>query len=143
MNPLSSIFAFFKGLRALIMGERTGINFGITADYPRVEIHSILEGERQDKDGNLREITCTVECLSTESMTSVLDMNAENLSRAITSALSLEGNWTVIDIIPGQGQVMPEVSDTNKVLYRLLQEVRAFIDYVPETETEEDSEETE
>ena len=47
--------------------RREGVHVGGTAGYPRIDCHSFTEGERQDKDGRLRQISCTVECMSNRS----------------------------------------------------------------------------
>ena len=76
----SALGAVFKGLRFAL--TRTGVYVGGTAEYPRVEIHSVTESEWMDK-GWLKRITCVVECISDRRMVDVVEMNQDNLSRML------------------------------------------------------------
>ena len=120
----SALGAVFKGLRATL--TRSGVNVGGTADYPRVEIHSVTESEWLDK-GTIKRITCVVECISNKRMTDVLDMNEENLRRMLSNSLMLSSEWNVFGIVPGQAQELTEVSETNAILYRLMQNVTIYV----------------
>lgn len=107
--------------------KRDGVKVGYGAGYPRVELHSFTEGARLDKEGQLREMTFTVEAISDRSETECSMLNEDNL-RILTSAeLNLGNDWQCIRIIPEQLQDQTEVSDTDSVLYRLLQSYRLFI----------------
>ena len=77
---IGAIGSVYKALRSAL--TRTGVNVGGTADYPRVEIHSIVESAWLDK-GSVKTITCIVECISDRRMQDVLDMNEENLKRML------------------------------------------------------------
>ena len=107
--------------------QRNGVYVGRTAGYPRVEVHSYIEGERLDKDGRLRSVTCTVESMSNRSKAEAGEMNEENLRLLSETELELEG-WTCLGVEPGILQDIDEVSDTQKVLYRLLQEITVFME---------------
>ncbi len=107
--------------------SRSGITVGKTAKVPRVEIHSIREGERLDKDGALRQISVIVESISNTSLGNATTMNEDNLKLLTENELELSG-WTCLGIIPVQLQDLTESSDTNKILYRLLQEVTIFLE---------------
>ena len=121
--------------------SRSGVTVGKTAKVPRVEIHSIREGERLDKDGALRQISVIVESISHTSRGNATTMNEDNLKLLTENELELSG-WTCLGIIPVQLQDLTESSDTNKILYRLLQEVSIFLektktDTLPETPAQE------
>ena len=121
--------------------SRSGVTVGKTAKVPRVEIHSIREGERLDKDGALRQISVIVESISNTSLGNATTMNEDNLKLLTENELELSG-WTCLGIIPVQLQDLTESSDTNKILYRLLQEVSIFLektktDTLPETPAQE------
>lgn len=107
--------------------SRSGVTVGKTAKVPRVEIHSIREGERLDKDGALRQISVIVESISNTSLGNATTMNEDNLKLLTENELELSG-WTCLGIIPVQLQDLTESSDTNKILYRLLQEVTIFLE---------------
>ena len=77
----SAIGAVYKALRARL--TREGIHVGSTADYPRVEIHSITESEWMDKGHTLKSISCIVECISARRMQDVMEMSEENLARML------------------------------------------------------------
>lgn len=120
---------------------RQGVTIGKTAKYPRVEIHSIREQERLDKDGALRQINVTVESISNRSLGEATTMNEDNLRLLTENELELIG-WTCLGILPVQLQDMTESSDTNKIIYRLLQEVAIYLemtktDTPPETPAQE------
>lgn len=107
--------------------QREGVHVGRTAGYPRVEVHSFVEGERLDKDGRLRSVTCTVESMSNRSKVEAGEMNEENLRLLSETDLEVEG-WTCLGVVPGNLQDIDEVSDPQKVLYRLLQEITVFME---------------
>ncbi len=107
--------------------SRSGVTVGKTAKVPRVEIHPIREGERLDKDGALRQINVIVESISNTSLGNATTMNEDNLKLLTENELELSG-WTCLGILPVQLQDLTESSDTNKILYRLLQEVTIFLE---------------
>lgn len=120
---------------------RTGVVVGSTAKYPRVEVHSIREQDRLDKEGALRQINLTVESISNSSLGQATTMNEDNLRLLTEYELELTG-WTCLGIVPVQLQDLTETSDTNKILYRLLQEFSIFLEKNkpdPEPEIENDN----
>ena len=124
----SAIGAVYKALRARL--TRKGIYVGSTADYPRVEIHSITESEWLDKGHTLKTISCIVECISDKRMQDVMDMSEENLSRMLGENLMLDDGWAVVGVISGQLQELTEVTDTAAILYRLLQNVTIYVEQI-------------
>lgn len=123
----SALGAVFKGLRSSL--TRTGVNVGGTADYPRVEIHSITESEWLDK-GWLKRITCVVECLSDKRIADVVEMNRENLSRMLEQSMALDENWKLVGFVAGQAQELTETTDTKAIIYRLLQNMTIYVERV-------------
>lgn len=121
----SALGAVFKGLRSSL--TRTGVNVGGTADYPRVEIHSITESEWMDK-GWMKRITCVVECLSDKRIADVVEMNHENLSRMLEQSIALDDNWKVVGFVAGQAQELTETTDTKAIIYRLLQNMTIYVE---------------
>lgn len=116
---------------------RTGVIIGRTATLPRVEIHSIRENERLDKDGALRQLSVTVESMSNRSLGDAVTMNEDNLRLLTEYELELDG-WTCLGIVPVQLQDLSETSDTNKIVYRLLQEFNIFLEKTKTDEAEEE-----
>ena len=106
---------------------REGVTIGSTAKHPRVEIHSIRENERLDKDGALRQISLTVESISNRALSEAVTMNEDNLRLLTEYELELDG-WKCLGVVPVLLQDLTETSDTNKILYRLLQEVTIFLE---------------
>lgn len=125
----SALGAVFKGLRSTL--TRTGVNVGGTADYPRVEIHSITESEWMDKGWHKR-ITCVVECLSDRRIADVIEMNSENLHRMLTESIALDDQWKIVGIVAGQAQELTETTDTKAIIYRLLQNMTIYVKRVNE-----------
>ena len=126
----SALGAVYKGLVARL--TRKGVAVGGTAAYPRVEVHSVIENEPMDKSGNIRSISCIVECISDERMADVMQMNEDNLTLLLSNALSLDKPWYIIHLQPGQLQELNEVSETNAVLYRLLQNMTIYVERITE-----------
>lgn len=122
---------------------RSGVTVGSTARYPRVEIHSFREQERLDKEGALRQINFIVESISNKSLDQATTMNEDNLKLLTENELSFTG-WTSLGVTPVQLQDLTETSDTNKIIYRLLQEVSVFLEKTktdPETPAEDTEQE--
>lgn len=111
-------------LRAMLL--RDGLKVGGSAGYPRVELHSWNELPAEDKGGSLRQVTCTVESMSTSSKGDAVAMNGENLSRLSGKKFTTE-HFSVIGIVPEGLTDMEETLETQAILYRELQSFRLFI----------------
>ena len=116
---------------------RTGVTVGSTASYPRVEIHSIREGERLDKDGALRQLSVIVESVSNSSLDEAVQMNEDNLKLLTQTELELTG-WDCLGILPVQLQDMTETTDSKKILYRILQELSIVLEKQKTDEPDDD-----
>jgi hypothetical protein len=112
---------------------RAGVTVGKTAFLPRIEVHSITEGNRQDKGGAVRVVSLTVESMSNASLGAATEMNEKNLKLLTQSPLSMTG-WDFVGVVPDQLQDLTESSDSDKIVYRLLQSVDI---YVQKTETQD------
>lgn len=128
---------------------RPGVRVGGTAGYPRVEVHSIQESERMDKEGEIRQVSLVVESIGNASLGATVAMNEENLKRLTEGQLTLGEGWECLGVVPGQLQDLTESADSAKIIYRLLQTFTIFIQRIKddqEQETEiavpEDPEET-
>ena len=124
MGLFSALGNVYKAVRSVL--TRTGVYVGETADYPRVEIHTITESEWLDK-GSLKSVSCIVECISDKRIADVIEMNAENLRRMLESQLNLDKGWKVVGVIPGQLQSLTETTETKEILYRLLQNITIYV----------------
>lgn len=124
----------YSALKARL--DRPGVRVGGTAGYPRVEIHSIREGERQDKDGALRVVTLTVESISKSSLGEAVAMNDGNLRLLTETEIEIDG-WDCLGVVPTQLQDLSETSDSAKIIYRILQELNVFLEKV-KTDPEEE-----
>ena len=120
--------------------SREGVSVGSTASYPRVEIHSIREQERLDKEGALRQINLTVESISSSSLSEAVAMNEDNLRLLTETEFELDG-WGCLGIIPVQLQDMTETTDSKKILYRMLQEFSIVLEK-QKTDVSDEPEET-
>ena len=117
--------------------EREGVRVGKGAGYPRIEVHTITEGERLDKEGQLRQLSLTVESIGNASLAATAAMNEENVE-LLTSELTLPEGWDCVGVVPDQLQDLTETSDTNKILYRLLQGFTIYVERVKEEEEPEE-----
>ena len=124
---MGALAEIYKALRARL--TRTGVHVGGTADYPRIEIHSITESAWLDK-GSVKSVSCIVECISNRRMQDVQEMQEENLKRMLGNALQLSDDWQVFGIVAGQVQEITEVSETNAIIYRLLQNVTIYVERI-------------
>ena len=124
-NIFSALGAVFKGLRSAL--NRQGVNVGGTADFPRVEIHTISESEWLDK-GWLKRISCVVECMSDRRIADVVEMNEENLLRLMEKSIDLGSEWKIIGMVAGQAQELTETTDTKAIIYRLLQNMTVYVE---------------
>ena len=124
-NIFSALGAVFKGLRSAL--TRKGVNVGGTADFPRVEIHTISESEWLDK-GWLKRISCVVECMSDKRIADVVEMNEENLLRLMEKSIDLGSEWKIIGMVAGQAQELTETTDTKAIIYRLLQNMTVYVE---------------
>lgn len=126
---MSALGAVYKGIVARL--TRKGVNVGGTASYPRVEVHSVTEQEPLDKGGTVRSISCIVESISEDRMAEVVGLNEGNLEQ-LSMALNLGADWRIIGIQQGQLQQITETSETNKILYRLLQNITVYVERLTE-----------
>lgn len=117
---------------------RSGVTVGKTAGYPRIEVHSITEDERQDKNGDVRKFSLTVESIGNASLGATAAMNEENIER-LTSQLDLPAGWNCLGVLPDQLKDLTETADTAKIIYRLLQ---GFTIWVERVETQANTQET-
>lgn len=131
----------YGALRAAVVSclKNTGLRVGGTAAYPRVEVHTITENQRLDKEGAVRSLSLTIESISDSSMVQSAEMNADAME-AITAegALDAGAEWSILDVIPSQLQDLPETSDSAKILYRTLQGYDILVERLkPQTEENE------
>lgn len=123
----SAMGATYKALVAKL--TRKGVNVGGTgAYYPRIEVHSVTENPAQDKDGQIKTISCTVECITEDKLASVIQMNSDNLYLLLYESLQIDKPWHIIGIQPGVAQQLTESSDTNAIIYRIIQDLTIYVE---------------
>lgn len=106
-----------------------GLRVGGTAGYPRIEVHSISEGQRLDKEGAVRSLSLTTEAISDKSVFASKEMNEEAMAVLTTEGrLSMGEEWKVLDVIPDQLQDLPEASDSARILYRTQQSYEILVE---------------
>jgi hypothetical protein len=133
-SPRYQVSAYGDLYKAIVTRlTRTGVRVGRTAGFPRVEVHTITESERLDKDGALRRMSLTVESMSNKSMEEAQTLNDGNLKLLTENDLTLATGWTCIGIIPTILQDLTETSETNTILYRLIQQYDIFIEQIKPT----------
>ena len=69
---------------------REGVTVGKTAFLPRIEVHTVTEGQRQEKGGDVRTVDLTVESVSNRFLGEASQMNTENLRLLTETPLALE-----------------------------------------------------
>jgi hypothetical protein len=118
--------ATYKAIVAKL--TRKGVNVGGTGAYPRIEVHSVIENPPLDKDGQIKSISCTVECITEDRLASVIQMNSDNLSLLLSESLQIDKPWHIISIQPGVTQQLTESSDTNAIIYRIIQDLTIYVE---------------
>lgn len=125
MASSSAAYRFtYKAIAAAI--ARSGVVIGRTGGYPRVELHSFVEGERMDKGGAVRTIACVMESMSATSLEACVTLNEGNLA-ALEGLNAADTDFRVIGWRPTQLQDLTEATDSKAVLYRQLQSLEIFI----------------
>lgn len=122
----SAMGATYKAIVAKL--TRKGVNVGGTGAYPRIEVHSVIENPPLDKDGQVKSISCTVECITEDRLASVIQMNSDNLSLLLSESLQIDKPWHIIGIQPGVAQQLTESSDTNAIIYRIIQDLTIYVE---------------
>lgn len=122
----SAMGATYKAIVAKL--TRKGVNVGGTGAYPRIEVHSVIENAPLDKDGQIKSISCTVECITEDRLASVIQMNSDNLSLLLSESLQIDKPWHIISIQPGVAQQLTESSDTNAIIYRIIQDLTIYVE---------------
>ena len=100
-------------------------------------IRDITEGERLDKEGQLRQFSLTVESIGNASLSATADMNEKNVE-LLTSELTLPEGWRCLGVLPDQLQDLTESADSAKIIYRLLQGFTIYVERVKEEEEPEE-----
>lgn len=99
-----------------------GVKIGSTADFPRIEVHSILENERLDKEGCVRRVSLTVESMSKSSLTECAAMNDQAMALLTGAELNPGPGWDCFGVVPTLLQDLTDTVDTQKIVYRLIQQ---------------------
>lgn len=121
----SAYSALYKGIVSAL--QALGLPVNTTADLPRVEIHSFTEGAPMDKGGSVRQLTVVVEAMSARSVADAVAMAQTSLEGMLEEDLDLGDDFEIIGIVPVQLQDITETSDTQEIVYRVLQTFNVFI----------------
>lgn len=129
----------YRALRATLTERlsREGVYVGTTSGYPRIEIHSVTENERLDKSGSLRNMTAIIEVMTTDSLVHAHELNNENLGIICNPPIDPSAHgFRLVGQTITQLQDLPETSDTQNTIYRMLQNIDFFLEKLPESEPE-------
>lgn len=112
--------------------ERDGVKVGRGAAIPRIEVHTLTEAERLDKGNCLRQMSVTVETIHNRSLNDCVVIADENL--AILTAKGPETftgdvvSGRILGYVPTLRQDMTESSDTQKIVYRILDTYTVWVE---------------
>lgn len=109
-----------------IIAER--LKSGGTASYPRVEVHSLSEGEPLDKGYQVRELEAVVESMSNASYGEAVQLDADAMSKIIGYTEEQDG-VKVLGIMPGQLTELTETADTQAILYRQIHRIKIIAEW--------------
>lgn len=120
----------YKAVYAAIIArlKRDGVKVGTTSFYPRVEVYGLTESEPLDKGNAVRTIAATVESISTASIADAAAMADDNIALLTDTDLPLGDDWRCLGVIPGQLTDMTEQSDTDKIIYRITQQITVWVE---------------
>ena len=117
--------------------DREGVAIGGTAAVPRVEVHTVTEQARLDKGNAVRQLSCIVETIHNSSYEDAVIIADENLAQLATWEPSSIGevgsdvqSIRILGCYPSQRQDLTESSDTNKILYRILDTFTIWVEAV-------------
>ena len=126
MGVLSAIAIAYRSIVDRL--KRKGVFVGGTGNYPRVEVHSFNEPTPLCKDGSIRVVNCVVESISDKRLDESLAMNEENIRRLVEERMQLDDNCELIGVEIGQQQGMIEQTESKGVLYRMLTNVKIYLE---------------
>ena len=134
-SPALSAYASVYALLVRRLRQRTDVPVGSTASVPRVEVHTFTEQARQDKGGRVRQLSCIVETIHNSSFEETAIIADENLA-LLTSGLPTEGTdevavTRIFAVVPEQRQDLTETSDTQKIIYRVLDTITVWVEEYP------------
>lgn len=135
---VSALAQVYKAIRAKLVGS--GATVGGTANYPRIEIHSVVEDTPVTKDNSLRSITANIECISDERVADIVSLADTCIEQIFDEAGLPMDKWSLVGVVPGQIRLFDEEStqDASAVIYRLLQDVTVWVEAKePEVDTSE------
>lgn len=114
----------FKHLYATIKGANIPCNE--SADYPRVEISSVTEGECQEKGKSLRSVVVVFDGMSATSLGEALGM-MDRVKDAISDADTDFGVFSIIGVIERSLNTMEDFTESQLHLYRIVQNIEFVI----------------
>ena len=125
---VSALAQVYKAIRAKLVGS--GATVGGTANYPRIEIHSVVEDAPVTKDNSLRSITANIECISDEKVADIVSLADTCIEQIFDEAGLPMDKWSLVGVVPGQIRLFDEEStqDASAVIYRLLQDVTVWVE---------------
>ena len=81
-----------------------------------------------DKGGSVRVLALTVESMTTSSLVAADTLNEGNLALLDTMNGTRAGAFRIVGIVPTQLQDLTETSDTQRIIYRLLQGLDIYVE---------------
>lgn len=140
---VSALAQVYKAIRAKLVGS--GAAVGGTANYPRIEIHSVVEDAPATKDNSLRSITANIECISDEKVADIVSLADTCIEQIFDEAGLPMDKWSLVGVVPGQIRMLDEESsqDSSMVFYRLLQDITVWVERKKEEVSEADTSENE
>ena len=109
-----------------------GLPVNSTADYPRVEIVSVTEGEWQDKGGYLRTATVTVDSMSAASQMEAIELNERVVEAIKDTDTSVPGisegiGFEIVGVAETSVSMSEDYVETQLQSYRLTLTVKLII----------------
>lgn len=130
MGKFRSAYAsLYKTARKVL--KVLGVPVNETSNYPRIELHSFVENGAMDKGDSVRQVTLTVEAMSSKSASEAVSLIEGSLERVVAENLGLaKDGFRVFGVEQVQLQDITENSDSQQIIYRMLQTLTVFIETI-------------
>lgn len=99
-----------------------GVKIGSTAGYPRIEVHTVQETDRLDKEGCIRRLSLSIESMSDRSLQQAVEMSDEAMELLTGTALDMGGEWECFGVVPTLLKDLIETPDSKAIIYRVIQQ---------------------
>ena len=112
--------------------KASGLPVNGTADFPRVEIVSVLEEQPQDKAGNLRSVNVTIEAMSAASQGEAVRLGEQAIAAIMDAETNVPGiasafKFNIVGAFETSVEMKEDYIETQLQSYRLTHVIQFII----------------